>query len=408
MGPIGAGRPLPCLAACRARPNCPPRRASAKAALPAPERSVDQVTVRRGDTLIDILESRRHRAAEAHAAVRSLRTRIRPAPPARRPGAADPGGRRDAARAPPLARARLRSRFRPLGARDARADGSYAAAKVARPQRRELVHRAGVIDDSLYCRPSARRAPRVTVDLIRLFSWDVDFQRDMRRGDQFETLFEDVSVEDGSGARGRRSAVRCAVDRRTLLEGYRFELGTARSPTSTARARACASSCCAPRWTGPSCHRASACAAIRSSAIPGCTRRRLRRPNGTPINAAGDGNIEVAKRNGGYGKYVRIRHNSEYRPPTPIWPDSPRASRRRRVHQGQVIGYVGSTGRSTGPHLHYEVLRNDAQINPLRIKQPPNQQLAGAELERFRAEVDRIDRLRADPPRSTQVASRGQ
>jgi Peptidase family M23 len=77
-----------------------------------------------------------------------------------------------------------------------------------------------------------------------------------------------------------------------------------------------------------------------------------------------------------------------------------------RVHQGDVIGYIGTTGRSTGPHLHYEVLRNDSQINPMSVKQPPNTQLAGADLQRFQDEVARIDRLRTKLAHDTLVASR--
>jgi murein DD-endopeptidase MepM/ murein hydrolase activator NlpD len=132
-------------------------------------------------------------------------------------------------------------------------------------------------------------------------------------------------------------------------------------------------------------------------------------PSGTPIYAAGDGRVEVAARNGGYGKYIRLRHTGEYS--TAYAHLSRFASgiqSGRRVRQGQVIGYVGTTGRSTGPHLHYEVLRSGAQINPLQIRQPPNQQLAGADLERFRLEMARIDRLRTDPPRGTRVASRNE
>jgi murein DD-endopeptidase MepM/ murein hydrolase activator NlpD len=130
-------------------------------------------------------------------------------------------------------------------------------------------------------------------------------------------------------------------------------------------------------------------------------------PSGTPIYAAGSGRVVVAGRNGGYGNYVRIRHSGEY---STAYAHMSRFAKGigpgQRVRQGQVIGYVGSTGRSTGPHLHYEVLRNDAQMNPLKIKQPPTTQLAGADLERFNAEVARIDRLRRELSRDTQVASK--
>ena len=130
-------------------------------------------------------------------------------------------------------------------------------------------------------------------------------------------------------------------------------------------------------------------------------------PTGTPMYAAGDGKVVAAKRNGGYGRYIQIHHTNEY---STAYAHLSRFAKGmtpgRRVQQGQVIGFVGTTGRSTGPHLHYEVLRNGAQINPLQLKQPANQQLAGADLERFRAEVARIDRLRDDPDGATQVASR--
>ena len=130
-------------------------------------------------------------------------------------------------------------------------------------------------------------------------------------------------------------------------------------------------------------------------------------PSGTPIYAGGGGRVAVAGRNGGYGNYIRVRHSAEY---STAYAHLSRFAKGikpgQRVRQGQVIGYVGSTGRATGPHLHYEVLRNDQQINPLKIKQSPATQLAGADLERFQEEVARIDRLRHEMTRDTQVASK--
>ena len=131
-------------------------------------------------------------------------------------------------------------------------------------------------------------------------------------------------------------------------------------------------------------------------------------PTGTPIYAAGSGRIAAAGRNGGFGNYIRIRHSGEYSTAYAHLSRIAKGIRAgERVRQGQVIGYVGTTGRSTGPHLHYEVLRGGEQVNPLKIKQPPATQLAGAQIERFNEEVARIDRLRAELS-NTQLASKAE
>ncbi|MCR5874829.1 peptidoglycan DD-metalloendopeptidase family protein [Phenylobacterium sp. J426] len=119
--------------------------------------------------------------------------------------------------------------------------------------------------------------------------------------------------------------------------------------------------------------------------------------HGTPILAAGDGVVVRASRWGGYGNYVQLRHTGGWdtgyahvsRYANGIRPGA-------RVRQGQVIAYVGSTGLSTGPHLHYEVWQNGRRVNPVGAKVPQGTVLAGAELARFRAQKDRIQRLLAN------------
>ena len=125
----------------------------------------------------------------------------------------------------------------------------------------------------------------------------------------------------------------------------------------------------------------------------------LPQPGGTPIYAAGDGKVERAGRNGGYGKYVRLRHNNGY---STAYAHMSRIAKGvrpgRRVQQGQVIGYVGSTGRSTGAHLHYEILRKGVQINPLTVKFPTGKKLAGPELKNFKNNLTEIDEMYASLP----------
>ncbi len=129
-------------------------------------------------------------------------------------------------------------------------------------------------------------------------------------------------------------------------------------------------------------------------------------PRGTPIVAAGNGIIERAKWSRGYGRYTVIRHANGYKTAYAhqnsfVEGIAPGV----RVRQGQIIGYVGSSGLSTGPHLHYEVIVNGNYVNPMRIRVPRGRSLQGRMLAAFQHERARILRLMAQPPASTQVAS---
>jgi len=111
-------------------------------------------------------------------------------------------------------------------------------------------------------------------------------------------------------------------------------------------------------------------------------------PKGTPIYAGGNGVIEYAGYNGGYGKYIRIRHNNAYKTVYGHLSGFKKGiSKGKRVNQGDIIGYVGSTGNSTGSHLHYEILFQNKQINPMKMKLPSGKILSGSELKRFKDEV---------------------
>jgi murein DD-endopeptidase MepM/ murein hydrolase activator NlpD len=133
-------------------------------------------------------------------------------------------------------------------------------------------------------------------------------------------------------------------------------------------------------------------------------------PHGTPIFSAGNGIVEKAEREGGYGKYVRIRHANGYQTAYGHMTAFAKGIQSGvRVTQGQVIGYVGSTGLSTGAHLHYEILINGRFVDPMRIKLPRGRSLDGQFLTAFDKERERIDTLvmrSAAPERLAQTATR--
>ena len=129
---------------------------------------------------------------------------------------------------------------------------------------------------------------------------------------------------------------------------------------------------------------------------------------GTPVVAAGDGVVVEARRWGGYGNWVRVRHSGGWETGYAHLSRFGKGIRAgQRVRQGQVIAYVGSTGRSTGPHLHYEVWLKGRRINPVGAKVPQGTILSGRELAAFRAQKARIDGLLSEPT-NTQFAGRQQ
>jgi murein DD-endopeptidase MepM/ murein hydrolase activator NlpD len=279
------------------------------------------------------------------------------------------------------------------------ADGVYRAREIQTPWRVETAHVNAKIAGSLYQSAIESGATEREVQAISsVFSYDIDFQRDVFPGDAFELVFERYYDEDG----------------RTIRTGdlYFISLNTRRGPRAYYYFRDPGQK--TGSWydhSGKSARkflmktpidgaRLSSSFGMRRHPILGYSKMHkgtdFAARSGTPIRAAGDGVIARAGWFGGYGNYIRIKHGNSY--DTAYGHMSRFASGIRsgaRVSQGQIIGYVGTTGNSTGPHLHYEVLKGNNQVNPMKLNFATGSNLDGKRLAAFKAERDRIDALRA-------------
>jgi murein DD-endopeptidase MepM/ murein hydrolase activator NlpD len=225
----------------------------------------------------------------------------------------------------------------------------------------------------------------VLIRMIRAYSYDVDFQRDIRPGDTFEALYEKMLDKDGNFIQGGSILYASLNTNDRTLFVYRYQTADGEVDLYNEKGQSVRKTLMITPIDGA---RLSSKYGMRRHPILGYSRMHkgldFAAPYGTPIMAAGDGVVEYAGRNGGYGKYIRIRHANEYKT---VFGHMSRfaqgISNGVRVKQGEIIGYVGSTGISTGPHLHYEVLYNGKSINPSSISTSPGRILKGEELERF-------------------------
>ncbi len=366
------------------------------------------LVVERGDTLMDVLRRARVDSEQAYAAIDSLSAAFNP----KRLQAGqdiDITIAEGAAAERQLVSLAVNLSFDHQLQVTKDAGGAFATRQVDRPQQTRTVRRAGRIDDSLYL--SAERQdvpPNVVGDLIKLFSWDVDFQRDIQPGDGFETVVAETTLEgDQAAVRGELLFARLDLSGEPH-EAYRF---TTADGTTSYYDRAGRSLRKFLLRTPVDGARLSSTFGMRRHPILGYSRMHkgidFAAPTGTPIYAAGSGRIEYAGRKGSFGNYIRIRHPGEYGTAYAHLSRIAKGVRPgRKVDQGAVIGYIGTTGRSTGPHLHYEVLKGDTQINPLKVKQGPAMMLAKAEQARFKAAVAKIDRLRQELGRTPTLVSK--
>lgn len=271
----------------------------------------------------------------------------------------------------------------------------FVADTVTKALETRLIRARGTVDANLFDAGTASgMPPAILISLIRLYSWDVDFQRDIQPGDSFDVVFERVFTEDGTHVREGNIVFSRLVVSGTTLPLYRYEYAAGETDYFDDRGESARKPLLRTPIDGA---RLSSRFGRRRHPILGYNRMHrgvdFAASRGTPIYAAGDGRIVRRGRHGAYGRYVRIRHNAEFATAYGHMNGYKKGLKvGSRVKQGQVIGYVGSSGRSTGPHLHYEVVRSGRQVNPLVVKLPSGRTLKGKKLEKYqqvRLETDR-------------------
>ncbi len=295
-------------------------------------------------------------------------------------------------------------------------DGGYQPIELMARLERVPVVVSGTIETSLYDAARALGAgDQQVVDFAQVFAYDVDFQREVHPGDRFEIVYE--TFMDERGQQIRRGDVQFAALQGRAVDKsfYRFT-----TPDDGVTDYFQANGDSATRFlmkTPINGARLSSSFGRRRHPISGYTRLHkgtdFAAPTGTPILAAGHGVVERASRYGGYGHYVRIRHVNGYKTAyAHMSRYGPGIRSGKRVRQGDIIGYVGSTGASTGPHLHYEVYVHGKPVNAMRLKLPTGRKLTMAEdmFAAFQQVRDHIDTVRAAgaPLPSPQSASASQ
>ena len=263
---------------------------------------------------------------------------------------------------------------------------------------KKIIFKEGKITQSLYKTAiDLKVQPNVIIEFARIYGFQVDFQRDIRKNDNFQIMYEVFEDDDGKifetgniifadlKLSGKNNAL--YYFQKKGSEGHYDENGKSvekalmKTPINGARL--------------------SSAFGMRKHPIDGFNKMHrgtdFAAPMGTPIMASGSGLITRARWCGGGGNCIKIKHNSTYETIYAHMKNFARGIKEGiRVKQGQIIGYVGSTGKSTGPHLHYEVVVNGKKVNSQKLKLPSGKTLKGKEREIFEVEKIKLDVLKSE------------
>ncbi len=370
---------------------------------------VKQARIMRGDTLAGVLVKAGVELADAHSAITALSEHLNVRRLREGQEIELTFGNDDPTRDEQTLQAiRLQSEVESAVRVARQNDGSFASAVEAIKLDTHATRAGGEIKESLFTAMRKAGVPHnVISEFIRIYSWDVDFQREIQPGDSFEIFFDryedkgqmvkagpllyagltlsgkphhlylytagddgNADYYDEKGQSVRKALLKTPIDGARLTSGF----GNRKHP------------------------------------ILGYTKMHkgldFGAAKGTPIHAAGDGTIEEAGMKGAYGNYVRIRHTGSFATAYAHMNGFGKGIKKgTRVRQGEVIGYVGTTGRSTGPHLHYEVLKDAKQVDPRGIKMPTGRTLAGKELDSFKTAMDSVKTNMAALPVTRQLVA---
>ena len=263
---------------------------------------------------------------------------------------------------------------------------------------KNIIFKENIILQSLYKSATDQNIPANTIiEFARIYGFQVDFQRDIRKNDSFQIMYE-IFEDDNGKVYETGNIIFANLKLRGADNSFYYFDKKGSEGHYDGNGKSVKKALMKTPINGA---RLSSSFGMRKHPIDGFNKMHrgtdFAAPSGTPIMASGDGIVTRAKWCGGGGNCIKIKHNSTYQTVYAHMKNFARGIKVGvRVKQGQIIGYVGSTGKSTGPHLHYEVIKNGKKINSQKLKLPSGKILVGKNRELFEIKRIKLDVLKSE------------